>query len=146
MVLSHQTTDLRRFADRCNTFLEFVHQFSFRPDCNNTQQKMPFSRYAHCSFSNPICFWSVWRTRAMIPGEIFTSFAEFEGIVSVDDFRLSYLTPRTFASFSGFFCWSFGLARIRQDPLGGQVLHHDCITIIVSRFTIFTENFVICCY
>ena len=32
-----------------------------------------------------------------------------------------------------------------MDPLGGQVLHHDCISMIVSRFTMFTENFVICC-
>ena len=30
------------------------------------------------------------------------------------------------------------------DPLGGQVLHHDCKSMIVSRFTTFTENFVIC--
>ena len=41
---------------------------------------------------------------------------------------------------------SFCFARIRLDPLGGQVLHHDCISMIVSRFTTFTENFVICCY
>ena len=34
---------------------------------------------------------------------------------------------------------------MRLDPLGGQVLHHDCISITVSRFTTFTENFVICC-
>ena len=26
-----------------------------------------------------------------------------------------------------------------------KVLHHDCISMIVSRFTTFTENFVICC-
>ena len=32
------------------------------------------------------------------------------------------------------------------DPLGGQVLHHECISVIVSRFTTFTKNFVICCY
>ena len=44
---------------------------------------------AHCSCSNPTCFRSVWCRRAMIPGEIFTNFAEFQGIVSVNDFRLS---------------------------------------------------------
>ena len=44
------------------------------------------------------------------------------------------------------FLRSFCFAWIRLDPLGGQVLHHDCISMIVSRFTIFTENFVICCY
>ena len=30
-------------------------------------------------------------------------------------------------------------------PLCCQVLFHDCISMIVSRFTTFTENFVICC-
>ena len=34
---------------------------------------------AHCSFSNPICFWSVWCWRTMIPGKIFTGFAKFQG-------------------------------------------------------------------
>ena len=33
-----------------------------------------------------------------------------------------------------------------MDPLGDQVLSHDSITMIVSRFTTFTENFVISCY
>ena len=42
-------------------------------------------------------------------------------------------------------CEVFVFARIRLDPLSGEVLHHDCISVIVSRFTIFTENFVICC-
>ena len=48
-------------------------------------------------------------------------------------------TPSRFLS-------SFCFARIRLDPLGGQVLHHDCISVIVSRFAIVTEDFVICCY
>ena len=42
-------------------------------------------------------------------------------------------------------CEVFVFTRICLDPLGGQVLHHDCISMIVSRFTIFTEKFVICC-
>ena len=33
----------------------------------------------------------------MIPGKIFTSFAEIHGNVSVKDFRLPFLAPRTFA-------------------------------------------------
>ena len=45
----------------------------------------------------------------MIPGKIFTSFAEFQGIVSVNDFRLPLgFQEGTFASFSGFlvkFCF-----------------------------------------
>ena len=44
------------------------------------------------------------------------------------------------------FLRSFCFARIRLDPLGSQVLHHDCTSMIVSRFTTFTENFVVWCY
>ena len=44
------------------------------------------------------------------------------------------------------FLWSYCFARIRLDPLGGQVLHHDCIFVIVSRFTALIEDIVICCY
>ena len=43
------------------------------------------------------------------------------------------------------FLRSFCFARTWLDPLGGQVLHHDCISMIVSRFTSFTDNFVIGC-
>ena len=32
------------------------------------------------------------------------------------------------------------------DPLSGYVLQHDCISVIVSRFAIVTEDLVICCY
>ena len=82
----------------------------------------------------------------MIPGKIFTSFAKFQGIVSVNDFRfpiwLQELLQAPFLCFLRSFCF----ARIRLYPLGGQVLHHDCISVIVSRFTIFTENLVVCCY
>ena len=41
---------------------------------------------AQCSFINSICFWSVRCRRAMIPGEMFTIFSEFQGIVNVNDF------------------------------------------------------------
>ena len=91
-----------------------------------------------------MCFRPVWCRRTMIPGKIFTGFAKFQGIVSVNDFRLPIWlqellqTPLCFLR-------SFCFARIRLNPLGGQVLHHDCISMIVSRFTAFTENCVICC-
>ena len=67
---------------------------------------------------------------AMIPGEIFTSFAEFQGIVSVNDFWFPLGFQKTVASFSGFPV-KFLSTRIRLDPLSGQVLHHDCISMIV---------------
>ena len=80
----------------------------------------------------------------MIPGKIFTSFAKFQGIDSVNDLRLpSRLQELLQAPLC--FLRSFCLARIRLDPLGTQVLHHDCISMIVSRFTTFTENFLMCC-
>ena len=81
----------------------------------------------------------------MIPGEIFTSFAKFQRIVSVNGFRLpNWLQELLQAPLC--FLRNFCFARIRLDPLGGQVLHHDCISVIVSRFTVVTQNFVICCY
>ena len=81
----------------------------------------------------------------MIPGEIFTGFPEFQGIVCVNDFRLPIWLQEVLQA-SLCFLRSFCFALICLDPLGGQVLHHDGISMIVSRFTTFTENFVICCY
>ena len=80
----------------------------------------------------------------MIPGKIFSSFVKFQGIVSVNDLRLPiWLQELLRAPLC--FLRSFCFARIRLDPLGGQVLHHDCKSMIVSRFTFFTKNFVISC-
>ena len=31
------------------------------------------------------------------------------------------------------------------DPLIGSILHHDCKSVIVSRFAFVTEDLVICC-
>ena len=80
----------------------------------------------------------------MIPGKIFTFFAKFQGIVSVNDFRLPIRLQELLQAPFGFLR-SFCFARIRLDPLGGQVLHHDFMSMIVSRFTIFTDNLVIGC-
>ena len=41
---------------------------------------------AHCSFGNTVGLRSMWCRRAMIPGEIFTSFTEFQRIVSIHGF------------------------------------------------------------
>ena len=107
-------------------------------------RRCTFFHSAHYSFSNPICFQSVWCWRTMIPGKIFTSLANFQGTVSVNDFRLPILLQELLQAPFGFLR-SFCFARIRLNPLGGQVLHHDCISMLVSRFIIFTENYVICC-
>ena len=123
--------------------MKSAHHFSSRPWLQQ-YGRGAFFHSAHCSFSNPICFWSVWCRRTMIPRKLFTSFAKFWGIVSVNDSRLPIRLQELLQAPFGFLR-SFCFARIRLDPLGGQVLHHDCISMIVSRFTIFTENFVICC-
>ena len=78
----------------------------------------------------------------MIPGEIFTSFAKFQGIVSVNDFRLPIRLQELLQA-PLCFLRSFCFARIRLGPLGGQVLHHDCISMTVSGFTSLIEDFVI---
>ena len=56
----------------------------------------------------------------MIPGEIFTSFAEFRGIVSVNDFWFPLGFQELLQASLGFLR-SFRFARIRLNPLGGQV-------------------------
>ena len=104
-----------------------------------------FLHSANCSLCNPICFRSVWCWRTMIPRKICTTFAKFQGIVSVNDFRLPIRLQELLQA-PLCFLRSFCFARIRLNPLAGQVLHRDCISMIVSRFTTFTENFVICCY
>ena len=80
----------------------------------------------------------------MIPGKIFTSFAKFQRIISVNDFWIPICLQELLQAPLGFLR-SFCFGRIRLDPLGGQILHHDC-TMIVSRFTTFTKNLEICCY
>ena len=81
--LSHQTRDLECFA-------EAISLHGIRPPFFIQTRLQQYSRgaflySAYSSFSNPICFRSVWCRRAMIPGKIFTSFAKFQGIVSVND-------------------------------------------------------------
>ena len=74
-----------------------------------------FFHSACCSLSNPICFRSVWCRRTMIPWKIFTGFAKFQRIVSVNDFRLpirlqELLQPPVC------FLRSFCFARVRLQP------------------------------
>ena len=99
---------------------------------------------AHCSFHN-ISLRSVWCGRAMIPWKIFTSFSEFQGIVSVNDFWFPLGFQELLQASLGFL-WSLIFARIRLDPLGGQILHHDCVSMIVSKLEIVAWDLVVCCY
>ena len=101
--------------------------------------------FLHSSLSNPICFWSVWCWRTMIPGEIFTSFAESKGIVSINDFRIPIGLQELLQALLCFlrsFCFTW----VGLWPLSCQILYHNSVSMIVTRFTFFTENFVMCGY
>ena len=79
----------------------------------------------------------------MIPGEIFTGFAEFQGIVSVNDFWFPLgfqellQAPLCFLKF--LFCTDM------IGSIGWVSLAPRLQSMIVSRLTTFTENFVIGC-
>ena len=38
--------------------------------------------------------------------------------------------------------WGFCFARTRLNPLSGQILNHDCVSVIVPWFTLLMEDFV----
>ena len=140
---SHQTRDLVCFADSSCTpwtpptiihlgLIATILQTYLDWLCVLLSQQSHFFRY-------------VWCRRTMNPGKIFTGFAKFQEIVCVNDFRLPIWLQELLQALLCFLR-SFCFARIRLDPLGGYVLHHDCISMIVSRFTIVAWDLVICCY
>ena len=124
--------------------MESAHQLSFRADCNNTAE-VPSCTLRTALSAIPLVSELCGVDVQWFPGEIFTSFAEFQGIGSVIDFRIP-IGLQELLQAPLCFVRSFCFAWKRLDPLGSQVLHHDCISMIVSRFTTFTENFVVCCH
>ena len=111
---SRQTRDLERFVERKS--IPWNLPTNFQPDLIAAirQRCLPLL-CALLPISNPICFWSVWCRRTMIPGKIFTSFAKFQRVVSVND--LSFLSgSQNFCKFLLCFLRSFCFARIRLDP------------------------------
>ena len=82
-------------------------------------RRCPFFYSANCSFSNPICFWTVSGWRAMIPRQVCTGFAKIQGIVSVNDFWLPRRLQEKLlrAPFCFLRSFSFGFTRIRLNPL-----------------------------
>ena len=93
--------------------MECAHHFSSRPDCNNTADVHSFNLRTALSaitLVSDLCGVDV----QMIPGKIFTSFAKFQRIVSVNDFRLpSRLQELLQASLC--LLRSFRFARVRLD-------------------------------
>ena len=142
MVFSHQTICPEYFASSCN--IPWNPPTNFRPIPIATISQMCLLNSAYCSLSNPF----------FLNGETLTcndatiglhQLCQIPRIVSVNEFwfpdQLQELLQAPFG-----FLWSFRFARIKLHPLNRQVLYHNCILVIVSRFTSFTENVVLCCY
>ena len=119
--------------------MESAHQFSFRPDCNKTQKCLLFCALLfQQSHSFRICVVSSCNDSKKDLHKLFRILRNCQ----CKWLLASSSAPRTFVSIFVFSCEKFCFARIRLDPLGGQVLHHDCISMIVFGFT---EKILICC-
>ena len=90
--------------------MESAHHFSSTPDCNSTADVTSFTLRTALSQVNS------------------KQTDKFQGIVSVNDFRIPIGLQELLQVSLGFL-WSFCFAWIRLEPLGGHVLHHDCISM-----------------
>ena len=142
MVSSHQTRDLECSADGCS--IPWNLPIISHPDLIAAMQQTHLlllcallSQQSH--FVSDLCGVDVQWFQERSSG-----LAKFQGIVSVNDFRLPIRLQELLQAPFGFLK-SFCFARIRLDPWSSQVLHLDCKSMIVSRFTPFTNNFVIGC-
>ena len=118
-------------------FIEFAHQFSSRPDWNNTA-KIPC--FTLCTALSAIPFVSDLRgvdVQRFQSSQTWSNFEELSLSVTFDFLSDS----KNFWKLLCNSCEVFVFARIWLDPLGDQILHHDCISMIGSRFTSFTKNF-----
>ena len=84
MVSSHQTRDLERFEDRSG--IPWNLPTNFHPDLIATIAEVPSLILRTALSAIPLVSDLCGVDVQMIPGKIFTSFAEFQGIVSVNDF------------------------------------------------------------
>ena len=139
-----QITDLWRFADRC--CIPWNLPTNLHSDLIATiQQKVP-------TFSLRTALSAIPFVSDLFGVDV-QWFQERSSQALPNSKELSVKMTLGFLSGSKNFCkllcvsWEvFVLHGYALDPLSGQVLHHDCISVTVSRFTTFTENFVICCY
>ena len=110
-----------------------------RRDCNNAADVPSFTLRTGLSaipFVSDLCGVDVqWFQQRSSQ-----DFAEFQGILSVNDFWL----PRRLQELHQAL---LGLSRNFLFYTGriGQILYHHDVSMIVTRFTFFTENFVIRC-
>ena len=144
MEFSHQTRDLVRFADRYNnpwnrppifiqTWLQQYGRGAFFFTLRTALSAIPFVSDL-CGVN--VQWFQERSSQALLDSKELSVFLSFGFLSGSKNFLQAPLC----------FLRSICFARIWLDPLGGQVLHHDCISMIASRFTTFTENFVICCY
>ena len=133
---SRQIWDLGRVPDGCDIPQNLPT--NFHSDLTATIQQRCLPLLCALLFQQShVCLICVVQT--IVSGKIFTGFPEFQGIVQCKWLLVSSRVPGTFASFSVFPEKFF-------DLHGYDWIHwvnKSCTTIV--RFTIFTENFVICC-
>ena len=114
---SRQTRDLESFAHRYSIPWNLPHQFSSRPDRNNMAEVPSFTLRTALSaipLVSDLCGVEVqWFQER-------SSHAKFQGIVSVNDFRIP-IRPQELLQAPLCFLRSFCFARIRLDPLSGWV-------------------------
>ena len=119
--------------------MESAHHSLSRPDRNNTADVPSFTLHTALSaipFVSDLCGvdvqWFQEESSQDLPNSkelsVYTTWGFLFGSKNFWQAPLCFLR-------------SFRSARIRLDPLGGQVLHHDCISMITAWFTFFTENF-----
>ena len=121
--------------------MKSANNFSSRPHCNSTAEVPSLilrTDFSAILWVSDLCnFDEEW-----FPARSLTIFAKFFGMVSVNDFwfrRRPQELLRALLRFLRCLCFT----SVWLYPLCCQVLYHYSVSMIVSRFTSFTENIVI---
>ena len=99
-----------------------------------------FFHSSYCSLGYSIGLGSMKRRRVVMPGYFCTRFSKFQKVVCV---HCSWCLRLLEELFQTLFrpLWSFRFTRRRLNPLSGEILSHDSVSMIVSRFTFPFRNF-----
>ena len=143
-VSSHQTRGLEHFADRCN--IPWNLPTIFHPSLTATMQQtfLLFTLRTALSaipFVSDLCGvdvqWFQERSSQALPNSdelsVYMTFGFSDG-------------SRNFLKLFSVSWEVICFAQIRLSPFSGKILYHDCVSMIVSRFTFLVEDFLICCY
>ena len=141
MVSSHQTRDLECFADSSNT--PWNPTTILCPDLVATAPQMsllslcaPLFRQSHVFL---ICVVLTHNDSRIIPRKTCQNFQELSVWMTFGFLVGSRNFNRLLLGLLGSFCF----ARVGLSPLGCQIVYHNSVSMIVSGFAFFTENFVI---